>query len=179
MSGRNLFPTGPRMIFTEKRAAATPTTPCVFISYRTADRPIASFIANILMRANIDIFYDQTDASLAIAVASQNDIDVAQSIEMGLDRSTHLIGVLSPRVVGSLWVPYEIGGARGRGRAVAHLVTPDVPALPSWYALGETLWGQDDVARWIGLIAGSLNEGQVVKSASASWLPAHRNARFV
>jgi len=90
----------------------------VFVSYkRNPDRYIALKCAEILEETpGLDYWFDEDDECMAEAQAENSDLKTAICIEQGLDVSSALLSVISPATWYSAWVPYEIGGARGRQR---------------------------------------------------------------
>lgn len=146
MAGTNLYPLG-RSTST-KTAAIGSQRPCVFISHYSGDKETARKIAHAVMNLGLDVYFDEYDADLALAAAVGDDLKIAQCIEKGLDRSTHLLGVITDRTFGSWWVPYEIGGSTGRGRAVAHIVDKKVHHPPSYLSLGAIIRTVEELRAW-------------------------------
>ena len=58
------------------------------------------------------------------AHAENDDLQKAVCIEQGLDVSSALLGIIGPGTFDSPWIPYEIGGARGRDRYARHTEIP-------------------------------------------------------
>ncbi|MBK7585828.1 MAG: toll/interleukin-1 receptor domain-containing protein [Myxococcales bacterium] len=162
MAGRNLYPRG-RPIH-EKLADAR-LRPCVFISHRNTDKDFARSVAAALMGLDVDVYFDELDQDLVAAVAMGNDAAIASCIEAGLDASTHLLGILSPATFKSWWVPYEMGGAQGRGHDVAHVVHFR-RGSPSYVRLADVIETQADFRAWVaGLKTLTLTERAMVKTA--------------
>lgn len=160
MSGQNFFPHGRGDLnksLTEKTAGIQ--KPCVFISHRTCDKPAARTIARLLMDFGIDIYFDERDPELQLGVAQSDDRMIAQCIEDGLNKSTHLIGIISKDTKDSWWVPYEIGGATGRGCEVAHLILKGSGNLPSYIITSRILKNRDSLADWISEMSSNTNRG--------------------
>jgi TIR domain len=165
MAGRNLF---------ESRASSNLKTadlnkPCIFISHSSADKDKARMVAKTLQSMDVDIYFDEHDAVLQAASHSGNDIAIVKCIEDGLNHSTHLLGLITPRTVSSWWVPYEIGGAAGRRHPCGHFIDPALATLPSYIKAAEILLDQHDLATWVGQAIGqtrTLLQEQIKKSAS-------------
>lgn len=78
---------------------------CVFISHQKNDAPAARKIADYLTRAGIDVYFDEWDNS----IDRSNPYSVVSAIEKGLNRSSHLLVLLSSNALASTWVPWEVG----------------------------------------------------------------------
>ncbi len=82
---------------------------CVFLSHQKADRDICRKIADYLMAANINVYFDEDDNDLKDALQSQNPHAVTKAICKGIKSSTHMLCVISPNTITSRWVPFEVG----------------------------------------------------------------------
>ena len=161
MSGRNLFES--YQLF--GRAEATSAV-CVFLSHKSEDKPMARAVAAALLDMGADIYFDESDKLLQAASTAGNDAAIVSCIEDGLNRSTHLLGLITKRTFDSWWVPYEIGGATGRKRQCGHLVAADVMRLPSYVKVAPLLLDVDDLASWMGKHISRSKE--LIKEAMAS-----------
>lgn len=150
----------------------------VFVSYkRNPDRYIARQCAEILEETpGLDYWFDEDDECMAEAQAENSDLKTALCIEQGLDVSSALLSVISPATWYSAWVPYEIGGARGRQRFFKPFTPysssdpPPVPhplighylydrqqkKAPAYIALGTPLVTLAEVTEWAKSVAGIL-----------------------
>jgi len=94
----------------ENKAAHFSTNPkCCFISYQSSDREQAKIVADYLLAAGIDVYFDQYDGDLRISNQTKNPKHVVESLCKGINNSSHMIVVLSPVTMSSKWVPFEIG----------------------------------------------------------------------
>ena len=139
----------------------------VFISYkREPDRDMAQICATIL-KDTPGLYYwiDEEHAE-----AKDSDINIARCIEQGLDATSALLGIIGKQTLDSAWIPYEIGGARGRQRfnkrfdkdslsaekphpLIAHLIyDPTVTNLPGFIELGTPLRCLCEVQQWAAYI---------------------------
>ena len=82
---------------------------CVFISHQKADKAEAKKIADYLINANIDVYFDEYDADLKFYRQSNNPSAVTTSICTGINNSSHMLVLVSPSTLYSTWVPFEIG----------------------------------------------------------------------
>ena len=148
----------------------------VFISYkRKSDRDMAQTCAAIL-KDTPGLYYwiDEEHAE-----AKDSDIEIARCIEEGLDATSALLGIIGTDTLKSAWIPYEIGGARGRQRfnerfdkerlleeeahpLIAHLIyEPSITELPGFIKLGTPLRCLCEVQQWAAYIAEILRKESV------------------
>ncbi|HUS09899.1 MAG TPA: toll/interleukin-1 receptor domain-containing protein [Pyrinomonadaceae bacterium] len=93
-----------RKAFTEWRDKS-----CVFISHQQEDTEACEPIAQYLVELGVDVYFDKYDKALSPLTAAGNPNKVTQHIQEGIDFSTHMICVVSPKTVKSYWVPFEVG----------------------------------------------------------------------
>ena len=89
--------------------------PRIFISHRQADEKRARVFARIAMRRRFAFWLDVLDPHL-IWITNHPSSDpvrqalaIAIQIEFALLNCTHVLAVITPHTVGSMWVPYEYG----------------------------------------------------------------------
>lgn len=82
---------------------------CVFISHQQNDKDTCRKIADYLMTADIDVYFDEDDRDLKYYRQNNNPNGVVECIKKGINNSTHLLIVVSPNTLESKWVPWEIG----------------------------------------------------------------------
>ena len=82
---------------------------CVFLSHQQKDKELCKKIADYLMAADIDVYFDEYDSDLKFHRQSNNPSGVVQSIKNGINASSHMLVVVSPNTINSSWVPWEIG----------------------------------------------------------------------
>ena len=145
----------------------------VFISYkRSPDFDIAYACAKRLDSAGIGYWIDEEDECIANAQSKRSDIHIAECIEKGLDASSALLSIIGPETWCTPWVPYEIGGARGRQRfsityafprphpLIAHFIYGDIEDAPDFVALGTPLTSLYQVTQWAKSVAEILKESR-------------------
>ena len=141
----------------------------VFISYkRDPDSYAARKCAEILEGiSGLGYWFDEEDECMAEAQHQKSDINLATCIERGLDVSSALLSIISSDTWTSKWVPYEIGGARGRQRffkpftpysssdpppvphpLIAHYLRDTKQKYPAYIALGIPLLTYEEVIQW-------------------------------
>ena len=94
---------------TAKSASEWPGKPCVFISHHREDTDACQPIADYLVEAGLDVYFDKYDKTLSQLVREGDPNKVTQRIQEGIDFSTHMLCVVSPKTVTSYWVPFEVG----------------------------------------------------------------------
>lgn len=177
MAGVNLFEAYQRL-----GRAQMPSSFCVFISHSSKDKPMARAVAASLLDMGVNIYFDERDLLLQAASGIGNDAAIAKCIEDGLDRSTHLLGLITSNTFQSWWVPYEIGGATGRSRTCGHLVSSDVNRLPSYVKVAPLLLDIDDLAAWVAKATSRAKEmikgamANTTKSLIQTYVPSYRSA---
>ena len=176
------YPTLTKNFFTTQSYTPTGDENIVFISYRREypDIDIARICARIL--ENIDgVYYwlDEDDECMQQAHVINDEVrkgvQQALCIDQGLDVASALLGIIGPNTFDSPWIPYEIGGARGRQRfrngfgippgfspdlpplphpLLAHLIEDvDLRKVPAFVALGNLLTSPDEVENWAQSVA--------------------------
>ena len=78
---------------------------CVFISHQQKDKAAAKLIANYLLSCGIDVYFDEYDKN----INRNNPQSVVDAIKTGLQKSTHLLCLLSENSMKSKWIPWEVG----------------------------------------------------------------------
>ena len=160
------------------------TEEIIFISYRRThcDTLMARACAERLETIpGLHYWLDEQDGCMQQAHARGDDVQKALCIEDGLDVSSALLGIIGPETFDSPWIPYEIGGARGRQRykemdsqqtphpLIAHLIH-EIPLreVPAFVALGTPLVYRKDlddplyeVETWAKSVAEILQESPV------------------
>jgi hypothetical protein len=131
----------------------------VFISHRSGDKPAARSLALLLSELGLHYWLDEEDEDLqrAAMLGMTGDAALVHAIERGIRHSTSLLGLLSPRTVGSWWVPYEIGFARAQSKG-ASFVALDIRdgsnAVPEYARISSVYASIDELARWASSMAG-------------------------
>ena len=131
---------------------------CVFVSHQKEDKPFARTVANTLIEMGIDVYFDEKDIVLQQALSQGDDKAIVACIEAGLEKCSHLLGIITENTKKSWWVPYEIGGATGRKRECAHLISKEVKQLPSYIKISKLLLDIDDFTGWLTSPSGQTKE---------------------
>lgn len=140
----NVFPTG---VPAERKNER-----CVFISHRRTDIQLAEAIAKYFDEIGLLYWFDKRDLVIKERMSKGDSYDVAlvHAIERGIRHSTDVLGVITPQVMGSWWVPYEIGAGRALGLKTAHLVANSVASasVPEYIRVSRVLWTGRDLSQW-------------------------------
>lgn len=107
MAGINIFNSNTR--YQTRAQAVSAGVKCVFISHQKRDKDAAKKIADYLLNAGIDVYFDEYDYDLKIQHQNGNPKAVTKSICNGINNSSHMLVVISPNTIASTWVPFEIG----------------------------------------------------------------------
>ena len=84
---------------------------------------MAAKIADYLLDAGIDVYFDQYDSSINRADSNS----VVNAIRTGIENSSHMLVLFSPNTFDSMWVPWEIGYAYNSQIALNVLRLKGVP----------------------------------------------------
>lgn len=135
------------------------TVAAVFLSHRSADKPLVRELAQVLLALGVDVYFDELDSDLQRYAALNDPQGVVHQIDTGLQRCSHLLGVISERTRGSWWVPYEIGSARNLDKKVGYVILDEVDWLPEYMQVSDVLKDRDALLRWVA-------DAQGVRSAT-------------
>ena len=145
--------------------SASPTKPCVFLSHKSEDKAAVKKIAEYLSAADVDYYLDIDDPELQHAVTTRNHKAITEFIDLGINNSTHLLTVVSEKTKSSWWVPYEVGGARAKGKDLSTLQLKNVD-IPSYLHITRVLKGTKSLNEFIKTVklehsARNINEGVI------------------
>lgn len=132
---------------------------CVFISHQQKDKDAARLIADYLINCGIDVYFDEYDLN----INRSNPNSVVNAIKAGINKSTHLMCLLSENALQSKWVPWEVGYGYNhnvfcvRLKEVAFKMLPEYLQVVPVYSGYEALDGQIRNMR----ISRNINEGYI------------------
>lgn len=134
--------------------------PTVFVSHRSRDKPAARAVSHLLRSLGVHVWLDEDDADLRIAKrrGEFGAQGIVHSIERGVKHSSNLLGLLSPRTMGSWWVPYEIGYSRAADKVSSFVISASDARgieLPEFISTSPTYWSVDELARWAATLNGN------------------------
>lgn len=124
---------------------------CVFISHQRKDKNIAKAIADYILKAGIDIYFDEYDASIDI----NNPYSVVSSIRNGISRSSHMLCLLSHNALESKWMPWEIGFGYDKTKVLG-LTVKDIArsVLPEYLQIVPILRGTKSLNDFLANVCG-------------------------
>lgn len=124
--------------------------PRIFISHQKKDADIAKKIADYLVEAGIDIYFDQYDSS----IDRSSPTSVVNAIKKGIESSTHMLVVFSQNTFESMWVPWEIGYAYNSPIVLNVLRLKGVPKdkLPEYLKVVKVIFDIWDLNQMISKI---------------------------
>lgn len=91
------------------RAMSTNKPDCVFISHQKADSAFCKQIADYILNAGMDVYFDEYDHDLRLYRENNDPHGVTACILKGINNSNFMLCVVSPQTLGSTWVPFEVG----------------------------------------------------------------------
>lgn len=125
--------------------------PCVFISHKKEDTDFARHLSDYVMDKGINVYFDENDPILSKEHKSPDE--VVNAIKKGLEKSTHMIIVLSKMTLESNWVPWEVGFASAKDKEYRLLRLSDVKGdIPEFYTIAKTLNNYDDLDKYLSSI---------------------------
>ena len=128
--------------------SSSPSHPCVFISHKKEDADFARNLSDYVMERGINVYFDENDPILAKEHKSPDE--VVNAIKVGLEKSTHMIIVLSKNTLESNWVPREVGFASAKDKEYRLLRLNDVYGdIPEFYKVAKILNDYDDLNNFL------------------------------
>lgn len=132
---------------------------CVFISHQKTDAQICKYIADYLINADIDVYFDEYDRDLKHHLQKNNPRGVVESIKKGIQQSSHMLCVISPNTLNSQWVPWEVGYGYDRTQ-LATLTLKGIKneLLPEYLKTVPIIRGTKTLNDYLSDLAGELKE---------------------
>jgi hypothetical protein len=115
--------------------------PCIFLSHKSEDKPAVKDIAKYIGEAGVDYYLDIEDPDLQKAERGEDHVKITEFIELGINRSSHVLSLISNTTKDSWWVPFEIGYAKKGEKGLALLPLKDVAYIPSYIQILRELNG--------------------------------------
>ncbi len=136
-------------------------TQCVFISHKKEDSAAAKQIADYLMNAGVNVYFDEYDNTLDLT----DPHSVVNSIKNGLNHSTHLLVLLSPNALLSKWIPWEIGYAYDLKKIISlTLKTVAEWELPEYLKITKIIRGTTTLNQFLSELTG-LTEPYLIRES--------------
>lgn len=131
-----------------------PSIKCIFISHQKQDSSAAKMIADYLIAAGVNVYFDEYDNTLDLT----NPASVVAGIKDGLNHSTHLLVLLSQNALQSMWIPWEVGYAYD-SKTIISLTLKEISSyeLPEYLQITRIIRGTNSLNE---LISEILNNSQ-------------------
>ena len=126
---------------------------CIFISHKYEDLDAAREVADYIMDYGIDVYLDDCDLKLQKAVDAHNSEGIVSCIENGLNRSTHILVLVTENTRMSWWVPYETGYAKKGEKGIASLLLKKADGFPDYLKIETTLKGFEDLTKFLDTLS--------------------------
>lgn len=137
------------------------TENCVFISHHKNDKEIAKKIAEYIYASGVDIYFDEFDNS----INKDNPDSVVNAIKRGINRSSHMLCILSKDALRSKWMPWEIGYGYDR-LLVAGVIIKGLSysVLPEYLQIVPIIQGTNTLNAYISDLA-NRDESSLIREA--------------
>ena len=140
--------------------SSSASQPCVFISHKKEDADFARHLSDYVMERGINVYFDENDPILAKEHKSPDE--VVNAIKKGLEKSTHMIIVLSKKTLESNWVPWEVGFASAKDKEYRLLRLNDVfGEIPEFYKVAKLLNDYDDLNKYLASMKKTQTNNQI------------------
>lgn len=140
--------------------SSSASRPCVFISHKKEDADFARHLSEYVMERGINVYFDENDPILAKEHKSPDE--VVNAIKKGLEKSTHMIIVLSKKTLESNWVPWEVGFASAKDKEYRLLRLKDVfGEIPEFYKVAKLLNDYDDLDKYLASMKKTQTNNQI------------------
>lgn len=140
--------------------SSSASQPCVFISHKKEDADFARDLSEYIMEKGINVYFDENDPILAKEHKSPDE--VVNAIKKGLEKSTHMIIVLSKKTLESNWVPWEVGFASAKDKEYRLLRLKDVfGEIPEFYKVAKLLNDYDDLDKYLASMKKTQTNNQI------------------
>jgi TIR domain len=147
-------------------ASPSQDRPCIFISHKREDTDDCALIADYILNAGLDVYFDQQDKTLSELVAEDNSDKVTERIQQGIDWSTHMLCVVSTHTIPSYWVPFEVGYGYGKVKlGVLTLKGIEEASLPDYMKTTHVVRGTKSLNEFIASLLGESTTQLVAQKA--------------
>lgn len=153
--GRNYF----SLNESEQRTFSASTHKRVFISHKKEDRDVAKKVADYIMDAGIDVYFDEYDTTI-----NRNDPkSVVAAIKRGMQLSTHLVVIFTNKTLSSTWVPWEIGYGDATQTEIRILKMNDIKKnqLPEYMQIVKVLLDIYDLNLFLARVQNTTTENLI------------------
>lgn len=157
-----------------KASSLSSSNPCIFLSHISADKAAVREIGKYITdKGNIDIYLDEQDVNLQIAVSKADAVGITIFLEKGLSQSTHIMCLVSDETVKSWWVPYELGFAKKSGKPLSTLKIKGNAELPAYLEISHIIKGTKSLNAYLESVLGHLQKSATTRGLLNEGLIAH------
>jgi hypothetical protein len=162
-----------------KSSSIIKPTPCIFISHKREDTEACQMIADYILDAGIDVYFDKYDKTLMQLVEEGDPNKLTQRIKDGINKSTHMLCVVSIETVRSYWVPFEVGfGYERVPLGILTLKGVQESSLPDYMRTTEVIRGtktlNELISRLLGETERTLESREQIKGHTMQQHPLDR-----
>ncbi len=131
---------------------------CVFISHQRNDKEVAKKIADYILKSGVDIYFDEYDSS----INRDDPQSVVNAIKTSIQRSTHMLCILSQNALQSKWIPWEIGYGYDRLQ-VAGITVKEISkaGLPEYLQIVPVIRGTKSLNTYLANLIGRMEESLI------------------
>ena len=148
---------------------------CIFLSHQKDDKEICKKISEYILAANMDVYFDENDTDLKVSHQQNNPDAVVNCIKEGINRSTHMLVIVSPSTVKSSWVPWEIGYGYDKTQLGVLTLKGMSDDLPHYLRTTRVIRGTKTLNSYLASIQGSpeslMENRNLIKSYSMAAHP--------
>lgn len=123
----------------------------------SAGRHRGSASGKRLAVAGIDVYFDEWDKS----IDRTNSHSVVSAIQRGLDRSSHLLVLLSSNALASTWVPWEVGYGYHKNEFGLTLKEVARNTLPEYLQVIPIVRGTKSLNEYVSKLTGNSEESMI------------------
>jgi hypothetical protein len=109
MAGRNLAERQVRFFHENVASSSYVGRKCIFISHQKDDSNYCREVAQYIMDADFDVYFDENDNDLRLYREANDPQGVTACILNGINNSHFMLCVVSKSTLTSTWVPFEVG----------------------------------------------------------------------
>lgn len=147
----------------ERRTYSASSKKRVFISHKKEDTDFARKVADYVMDAGIDVYFDEKDSS----IDRTNPESVVKAIKRGMKLSSHMIVIFTNKTLNSHWVPWEIGYGDATSTDIRVLKMNDIKKenLPEYLQIAKVIFDIDGLNNYLAEIRKSTKNYMIAEGS--------------
>ena len=152
----NVYKKNPYNAYIEETASKGKNIPCIFLSHRSVDKDACRKIAQYLENIGVYYYLDEEDIELQNADRAEQHQKVTECIQKGIEKSTHMMCILSKTSLESVWIPFEIGYAysilqvmKNNNLSILTLEDLSESTLPAYLEIATPIKGEKSFINYI------------------------------